>query len=250
MVGDADHHIPLDEAALLIAAHAYPDLDIAGELARLDALAAGVPEPTLDAWRRHLFLDEGFAGNVLDYYDPRNSFLNDVLDRHTGIPITLAIVGIEVGRRAGVTMCGIGMPGHFLLRHGDDVDTFVDPFDGVALDRPGCEGLYHRVAGEDATFDPAFLEPVGARAILSRMLANLKMVYAHRRDFPSLSWVLRLRLALPGTPVAERGELSAVLASAGRYDEAADELDVLADAVPADAEQLQRRALGLRARLN
>jgi regulator of sirC expression with transglutaminase-like and TPR domain len=250
MVVQPDHLIPLDEAALLIAAHAYPDLHVTSQQEVLDHLAAGVQEPTVDAWRRHLFLDQGFAGNVIDYYDPRNSFLNDVLERRTGIPITLAVVGIEVGRRAGVSMCGVGMPGHFLLRDRDDPDVFVDPFDGLPIDRAGCEGLYQRVAGEDAVFDPSFLEPVGKRAILARMLANLKMVYAQRRDFASLAWVLRLRLTVPGTPVAERRELSAVLASAGRYDEAAGELDALADAVPDEAEELSRRALGLRSRLN
>src|SRR5438067_2212591 len=110
--GDEDT-IPLDETALLIAAHAYPDLDVAAELARLDAIAARCPGDELDV--RH------------EYYDPRNSFLNEVLDRRLGIPITLSLVTMEVGRRIGVPLLGVGMPGHFLVRYGPVV---VDPFTG------------------------------------------------------------------------------------------------------------------------
>ena len=110
----------LDEASFLIATHARPDLDLPAQLARLDELAAQAGEPTLDGLRRLLFRDLGFSGNEVDYYDPRNSFLDEVLDRRTGIPITLAVVMLEVGRRLGVPLAGVSMPGHFLVR--DKVD--------------------------------------------------------------------------------------------------------------------------------
>ena len=102
LVEGPESALPLDEAALLIADHAYPELDVAAQLARLDALALSCFAPTLDALVEHLFVDENFHGNADDYYDPRNSFLNDVLDRRVGIPITLSVLTMEVGRRIGV----------------------------------------------------------------------------------------------------------------------------------------------------
>jgi glycosyltransferase involved in cell wall biosynthesis len=112
--------VPLDEAALCIAAHADPAVDIDGYPTRLDEIAGEIRTPTLDGLVRHLYSSGRFTGNTVDYYDPRNSFLNDVIDRRLGIPITLAVVGLEVGRRIGVPLSGVGMPGHFLLR--DKVD--------------------------------------------------------------------------------------------------------------------------------
>ena len=143
--------LPLDELAFLIAAHAHPDLDVADQLARLDELAAQVNDPTLDGLRRLLFRDLGFAGNEEDYYDPRNSYLDDVLDRRTGIPISLAVVMLEVGRRIGVPLSGVSMPGHFLIRDKVDPEVFVDPFArGLLLDRRGCQLRFHGVHGVDA----------------------------------------------------------------------------------------------------
>src|SRR5258706_13186235 len=125
--------LPLDEAALLIAAHADRSVDVEAQLGRLDRLAAAVPAPTLDGLRALLFRDLGFRGNRVDYYDPRNSLLHHVLDRRTGIPITLAVVMMEVGRRVGVPMWGVSMPGHFLVRDKVDTRVFVDPFDAGAV---------------------------------------------------------------------------------------------------------------------
>src|SRR5680860_971 len=122
MVGRPEPEIALDEAALLIAAHAYPALDIGQQLDRLDDLADQADGTGLDGLVRSLFGTQGFTGNTQDYYDPRNSYLNDVLDRRVGIPISLAVLAMSVGERVGVTLAGIGMPGHFLLRSGDDQD--------------------------------------------------------------------------------------------------------------------------------
>jgi regulator of sirC expression with transglutaminase-like and TPR domain len=199
-VGRSEGDVDVEEGALLIAAHAYPDLDVAAERAQLDELAEGCPPANLEGWRRHLFVDLGFSGNQLDYYDPRNSFLNDVVRRRLGIPITLAVVGMALGRRAGLALSGVSMPGHFLLRVDDHPDTFVDPFDGRLLDPAGCQTLFQSVHGDRARLDPSHLRPVGPRAILTRMLANLQGIYERRGDHDSLAWIMSLKLSVPGAP--------------------------------------------------
>ena len=251
LVQGPDSELNLDEAALLIAAHAQPDLDIGAEIQALDELAAGCPEPTLDGWRRHLFVDLGFTGNVEDYYDPENSFLNSVVRRRVGLPISLSVLGIEVGRRLGLHLSGIGMPGHFLLRHDVDPPIYVDPFaGGRVLDRDGCEERFHLVNGASTPFLDSYLDPIGPRAILGRMLANLKAIYANRGDLEALAWVFALRLSIPGVPAMERRELAQVLGSTGRFQEAAEELEDLAETVPSLSDTLLGEALALRARLN
>ena len=212
LVNGPEPALPLDEAGLLIAAHAKPVLDVAEQLARFDALAEQVREPTLDGLRRLLFRDLGFAGNEDDYFDPRNSYLDDVLDRRTGIPISLAVVMMEVGRRVAVPLSGVSMPGHFLVRDKVDPEVFIDPFSrGVVLDRRGCQLRFHGVHGVAATFDPAFLEPVGRRAIVDRMLANLEGIAGTTGDRTMLGWVLRLRASMPVAAEAVRRRLSAAL---------------------------------------
>jgi regulator of sirC expression with transglutaminase-like and TPR domain len=212
LVNGPEPALPLDEAGLLIAAHAKPKLDVAEQLARFDALAEEVREPTLDGLRRLLFRDLGFAGNEDDYFDPRNSYLDDVLDRRTGIPISLAVVMLEVGRRVAVPLSGVSMPGHFLVRDKVDPEVFIDPFSrGVVLDRRGCQLRFHGVHGVAATFDPAFLEPVGRRAIVDRMLANLEGIAGTIGDRTMLGGVLRLRASMPDAAEAVRRRLSAAL---------------------------------------
>jgi regulator of sirC expression with transglutaminase-like and TPR domain len=234
--------LPLDEVGMLIAAHAHPGIDVAEQLVRVDELAAGVREPTLTGLRRHLFAELGFAGDEDDYYDPRNSYLDTVLDRRVGIPITLSVLMMEVGRRIGVPLAGVSMPGHFLVRDKVDPDVFVDPFArGRELDRRGAELRFHAIQGPGAVFDPSFLEPVGRRAIVARMLANLETTATMRTDRFTLAWVLGLRAALPDAPETDRRKFASVLAATGRFLEAAEVFDVLGDA---DA------AARLRAKLN
>lgn len=244
--------VPLDEAALLIAAHAYPGLDVDRELGHLDELAAGCDTPTVEGLVRHLFVDLGFRGNRGNYYDPRNSFLNDVLRRRTGIPITLSVVTSAVGRRLGVPLVGVGMPGHFLLRDRLDPDRFVDPFAGGALlDRTGCEAAFRRVQGDGATFQTHFLDPVGSFTILARMLQNLRAVFSAMGDHRSIVWVLELRTAIPGLPMDERGELASALAATGEFRRAAAVFDELADGFGGElGDQYAASAARLRARLN
>jgi regulator of sirC expression with transglutaminase-like and TPR domain len=244
--------VPLDEAVLLVAAHAYPALDIGRQQRRLDLLADRCPQPSLDALVEYLFVDLGFSGNARDYYDPRNSYLNDVLDRRTGIPLTLAVLAMEVGRRLDVPLVGVGMPGHFLLRHRYDDSTFVDPFGrGRLLDRCGCEAAFHSVHGERAPFDPAFLDPVDTPAIVARLLANLRATFTARGNRRALAWTLRLRTLVPGIPAEERAELATVLAARGQFEAAAGEYDTLAAQLGGElGDEYHRSALRLRARLN
>lgn len=252
LVAPEHDRVPLDEAWALVGAHAHPESSVDDVIARLDALAERVPGPTLDHLRRALFDDEGFVGNVGDYYDPENSYAPAVLDRRTGIPITLAIVTLEVGRRVGVPLWGVSMPGHFLLRDKVDPEVFVDPFArGRVLDRAGCEQRFREVHGPSARLDPAELEPVDERRILARVLANLRAVHARNDQARELVWVLRLLLAIPGVPPTERKALAAALTSTGDFAGAAAELERLAEQVgDPDADEHRAAAVRLRARLN
>jgi regulator of sirC expression with transglutaminase-like and TPR domain len=245
-----EHEIPLDEAALLIAAHARPELDVASQLQRLDALAASCPEPTLDALLVHLFGSEGFRGNRERYHDPDNSYLDRVLDRRLGIPITLSIVVIEVGRRLRLPLAGVGMPGHFLIRHDGIPPVYVDAFEnGRMLDDAGCATRFHQLY-PGVAFDPRYLQPAPPLSVLARILANLKAIFASQEDFAALAGVLELRVAIPGMPAEERVELSRALSGAGRFVDAARELERIAEVVPEQAGTLRAEAAGLRARLN
>jgi regulator of sirC expression with transglutaminase-like and TPR domain len=252
LVARPESSVPLDEVALTIAAHAYPSLDVARELSSIDEVAGSCSAPTLDALVRHLFVDLAFTGNRSAYYDPRNSYLNDVLARRTGIPISLSVLMMSVGRRLGIPLDGVGLPGHFLVRDRVDPDVFVDPFArGAVLDRMGCERAFRRVHGFDAVFDDAFLEPVGTFSIVNRMLANLRAIFAALGDHRSVLWVIRLRTELPDAGAEERAELAAALAATGDFGAAADELDALADRGSGRrSAALAQQAAGLRARLN
>jgi regulator of sirC expression with transglutaminase-like and TPR domain len=227
LVSRPEDKIPLDEAALLIAYHARPGLDIGAELARLDDLAASCHPPTFEGLVRHLFVDLGFHGNIENYREPDNSFLDQVLRRRVGIPISLSVLTMEVGRRLGVPLDGVGMPGHFLVRHAADPVTFLDPFGGGRrLDAEGCRGIFGALGGVGWSDD--YLAPVGPRAILTRMLLNLQGLFMPS-DLRSAAWVLQLRLAVPGVPVPDRLGLARALGTLGRFGAAAAEHDRVAD---------------------
>jgi regulator of sirC expression with transglutaminase-like and TPR domain len=218
------------EAALLIARLEYPRLDVGAYLHRLDDMGAAAatrveatardrdPRARITALNTYLFDDEGFAGNRERYDDPRNSFLNEVLDRRTGIPITLAVVYMEVATRAGVDVRGVNFPGHFLLRcpaaerSGLMRDTIVDPFHGGAvLTEHDCRQLLRQHAGDEVAFDPMLLQPATKQQILIRMLTNLKRIYVQLRSFPQARAITDLLLAVDRDDVLEvrdRGLLS------------------------------------------
>jgi regulator of sirC expression with transglutaminase-like and TPR domain len=254
LVGGPDP--PLDRAALAIAAGPAAD-DAAARrdsdwgLAELDRLATGVG--SVQSLVHRLFVDEAFSGNGSDYYDPRNSLLPHVLRRKLGIPITLAVVAIEVGRRAGVALEGVGMPGHFLVRV-VGTQTYLDVFaGGVPLTAAECEARFRAAsgAGPEVPFGPHLLTATPTRAILVRILENLRGIYRTRRRPADLEWVLRMRLALPGAGLADRLELSEALGAQARWIEGARILERYAQGAGAkQAEKLQNAARSLRANLN
>jgi regulator of sirC expression with transglutaminase-like and TPR domain len=219
--------VPLDEAALAIAQEEYPTLDPGAYLARLDLLAArvrrrapaGRSSTLLHALRKVLFEEEGITGNESDYADPRNSFLNEVLDRRLGIPISLSVVYMEVARRVGLSLAGVGFPGHFLAKATlpSGTEVFVDGFHGgELLSADECVARYRaRTGGRD--LDRRHLDAIGGRQILARMLHNLRRTYLERRDDVRAWWVLdRILLLAPGQLEAlrDRGIVSARLGAA------------------------------------
>jgi regulator of sirC expression with transglutaminase-like and TPR domain len=242
---DQDDRLDLLTGALLIARDAHPGLDLGAQRARLDELArplaqhrlAGLP-PTVQArvLSDYLYVVCGFHGARSDYYDPRNSFLNEVLDRKTGIPITLAVVYIEVARRLGVDALGVGFPGHFLVRIGamsHDLSAslndpvIIDPFNqGRLLDNDALGGLL-RQSNVRAPLSSDMLEPARTRHIVARMLMNLRGIYASRGDASRLLLTLdRLIDLLPdlSSELIERAKLyeqlgapAAALADYQRY---------------------------------
>jgi regulator of sirC expression with transglutaminase-like and TPR domain len=244
----------LDEAALLIAAHAHPGLDVDEELRRLDRLAAAVEGDGADAVSELLFHRLGIAGNARDYDNPENSYLDGVIDRGLGIPISLSVLLIEVGRRRGVPLEGVGLPGHYLVRDRSRPELLIDAYGGGRrLDYAGCRELFQGLAGPGAHLHPAMLAPTGSRATLDRMLANLDRAFRLRRDFAGLAWVTPLRVAIPDQPMAVLVGAAGTLGELGRYDRAAallDTLSVRADLPAETATQLRNRAITMRARLN
>ncbi|HEX2849422.1 MAG TPA: transglutaminase-like domain-containing protein [Acidimicrobiales bacterium] len=243
----------LAEATLLVAAHADPSVDVNRYLDVLAGFAAACPAGDLDAVVHQLFDVEAFTGNSADYYAADNSYLDRVIDHRLGIPITLAVVLLDVARRGGVVLSGVGMPGHFLVRSdADDRPRFLDPFDrGRTLSVDECAARFHATQGEDAPFDISYLDPVDARAIVGRILANLRGIHMANRDSRNLEWVLRLRGLVPGASIRDRAERAGVLAAMGRYAEAADVLEALVpEATGPVVDQLAGQAKKLRARLN
>ncbi len=251
LLNQPDAEIELDRALLLIAAHERPDLDVVGELRVIDELANGCSAPTLDAVARHLFGYEGFEGNQGNYYDSDNSMLDQVLDRRLGIPITLATLAIEVGRRLGVPLAPVGMPGHFLVRDRVLNDVFIDPFHGGAvIDGEQCRRLFVSMHGRAATWDDSYLDPITKGALVYRCLNNLRALSERDGDRTRLVWVLRLMTRVPNAAPDASSKLASMLVEAARFDEAASELERLADKSPTHAEEARARAEKLRAQLN
>lgn len=196
VVAQPEDAIDLAVAALLIAKDEYPDLDIHSNLEKIDKLAQKVSGQLTIFHKRSiltmiqqinvvLFEQEGFYGNLRDYYDPRNSFLNEVLDRRTGIPITLSLVYIEIGKRLGLDFFGIGFPGHFIVKcfyQGNRL--LIDPFhQGRILEEEDCQKQFQEVYGNNIEFLSSSLDILSKRSILCRILVNLKMIYLKRKDF-------------------------------------------------------------------
>jgi regulator of sirC expression with transglutaminase-like and TPR domain len=201
----AEDQIDLGEAALLVAAAQQPELDVSGYVARLDGLGAeararAASAEDIQGLLKFLFREKRFRGNADDYYDPRNSLLSEVLDRRTGIPITLAVVLLEVGRRAGVALEGVSFPGHFLVRSsGGKVARFIDPFEGKLLGQGEIHALARRAMGRSGELDPRWLEPATKKQILTRLLSNLRAIYGARAQRDRLLRVLEQMAQLAPT---------------------------------------------------
>lgn len=206
-------HDDLAPAALAIARLAYPTLETEPYIARLDALGSRLasrttsaePYTRVAALNHLLFEDEGFSGNRERYGDPRNSFLNEVLDRRTGIPITLGTVYIEVARRVGLTVHGVNFPGHFLLTvPTQSGPLIIDPFDrGSVLSIEDCRRLWDRHMASTDEFDASVLRPASKREVIARMLHNLKRLFVELRAFPRARDVADLLIALDPTATGE-----------------------------------------------
>jgi regulator of sirC expression with transglutaminase-like and TPR domain len=208
----------LAPAALAIARVEYPSLDPAPYVAALDRMgreAAArmhqVGDDSVRVFNEYLYDEQGFAGNRERYDDPRNSFINEVLDRRIGIPISLAVVYLEVARRAGLHVDGINFPGHFLLRARDPVIreaasevVIIDPFHGGAqLSEYDCRQLLRHHVGDEAAFDTTLLAPATRHEIVVRMLVNLKRLYVRMRSFPQARVISSLLLGIDPAAISE-----------------------------------------------
>jgi len=209
-VDRGEDKIDLGRAALTIALSDYPDLDIAAYLARIDQLAVDVTRRcdgsgeiynAIAALNYVLFKQHGFRGNSDDYYDPQNSFLNEVIERKIGLPITLSILYIEVAQRVGLALDGVGFPGHFLVKHAQNgVEIVIDPFhQGDIKSRQDLARMLGGLYGGAVEFHDEYLKPASKKEILRRMLGNLKGIYAKTNDLVKLLSVLDRAIILePG----------------------------------------------------
>jgi regulator of sirC expression with transglutaminase-like and TPR domain len=216
-----DDTFSLDRAALTLALEEYPTLDIQKYLRHLDTLAARIevligldrsPANIIGGMNEVLFVQEGLRGNTEDYYDPRNSYLNEVLDRKLGIPISLCVIYMEIARRIRFSIEGLGFPGHFLVKHVEhDRDIIIDAFSmGRILTMNDCQELLDKTHNGSVTVSASLLQPMEKRAIITRMLYNLKGIYAQKEQYhQTLAIIDKILLLNPGTPseVRDRGVL-------------------------------------------
>jgi regulator of sirC expression with transglutaminase-like and TPR domain len=238
-----DSRSDLVRITLEIARDAYPSLDIDHYLSKIDALAVRVrdrcppgakPRSLLGQINWVLFVEEGFQGNTEDYYDPRNGYLNQVIDRKTGIPITLSVLYASIAAGVGLEMAGVNLPAHFMLRVGSgDSTIFVDPFHaGAVLDRRGCERRISQMVGQQVTLSDLQLAPCAHDLVVARMLRNLKSIYLEQHDYPASLPVLKRLAALnPGDPHEQR-DLGMLCLQLDRPAEAISPLQAYLDARP------------------
>lgn len=249
----SDDDIDLAAAALYIAQEEYSTLDVAEYLNALDTMADEVaerlpdehyPMRILKTVNRYLFDDLGYQGNSDSYYDPRNSFLNDVIERRTGIPITLSLVYLEIAKRIDFPMAGVGLPGHFLIRPVQaEMGIFVDVFhNGEILFPEDCEDLLKQLYGPSARLQDQFLDVVDKRHFLMRMLSNLKAIYLKQGELlKALAAIERIMLVFPDN-VMEQRDRGILYYHTGRWTEAKVDLSHYLNIVPLaqDADVIQR----------
>ena len=201
-------HVPLDLGALTLSSHCQGQtFTFDEELAKLDDLAEQVSTRTLEGVVECLFGDLGFAGDELEYFAPRNSYIDQVILSRRGIPISLGVLVIEI----------VGMPGHFLLRDHEDPNNFVNPFEGKMISRYEAQELFVRLH-PSAEFKEEYLDQVTNQSILSRMLNNLRMIHLKSRSTKDLIPVLELALCFGSPSIAEAQQLASALEAVGRTD--------------------------------
>ncbi|HVL82543.1 MAG TPA: transglutaminase-like domain-containing protein [Actinomycetota bacterium] len=255
----AEEDFPLADAFLAFARAEYPEMDTDRYLeairelgTQVCALAAGTQDPVEQLKAvRDVMTAAGIRGDREEYYDPRNSFLNEVIDRGRGIPITLSTLWIESARWAGIDLAGIGMPMHFLVGVSGE-EAYADPFDGGrVLDVDQAMLVFARRTAGRIEWHDSYLEPARPRDIVRRALVNLKSVFGAAGELSRALWVEDFLLVLPDTPPDEHRERAAVLAAMGRWPEAiADLRDYLDEAESPEVEEVEREIRRLQATMN
>ncbi len=241
-----ESRMSLAEATLLIAAEEYPGLDRGRYLTRFEQMAVRLqpranprksPASNIQALNAELFGHQAFRGNTEDYYDPRNSFLNEVLDRRLGIPITLSAVYLEVAERLSLPVVGVGLPGHFIVKYLTPTEEiYIDPFhQGAPLQPQDCQERLRTVYGEEAELKPHHLLAAGKKEILARMLRNLKGIYTRNRFYEKTLQMIGLALIVNPNSAVEIRDRGLVHFEMKRYAESrADFQAYLATAPPGD----------------
>jgi regulator of sirC expression with transglutaminase-like and TPR domain len=247
-VQQPDEYIDLARAALYIAQEEYPSIDPEEYLNVLDTMAGELqerlpseryPMRVIQTINQYIYGDLGFSGNKENYYDPRNSFLNDVIERRLGIPISLAVVYLELARRIDFPMVGIGMPGHFLIRPDiPNMEIFVDAFnDGEILFLQDCQEKLSQIYQQPVTLQPEFLPKVTTSQILVRMLSNLKYIYLKQQELEkALAAVERILLVFPDT-ILELRDRGLIFYQLGQFSQAVNDLEAYLIKAP-EAEDL------------
>jgi regulator of sirC expression with transglutaminase-like and TPR domain len=255
-----DEHVDLLRAALTFARIESPQLDIERYVRRITEMATRVaakiqdqddPGQVIAAMNQVLFQEEMFRGNTADYYNPNNSFLHHVLDDHTGIPISLALVYMEVGRRVGFPLFGVGMPGHFLLKH-YDVDgrsILIDAFErGSIVTEEDCRQKLNDIYSGQLALQPEFLLPVTRRQMLTRMLNNLRSIYLSQRDFRRALQVVDLILVIYPRSPEDMKQRAVLRYNLNDYRGALSDFEEYVKMSPdaSDADEIRQTALSLR----
>ena len=231
-----DHKVDLGQAACAIARLEYPTLDFALCLDRIDDFAAAAgsilgsrsePDAAVSAINRVMFEELGFRGNHDDYYDARNSCLNDVLERRTGIPITLSVVYLEIARRLGLPIYGVGLPSHFLVKYDDGSRLFfVDPFhEGRSLTRQGCRDLLKQLHGRPVELTDLHFAAVENRQIVLRMCENLRSIYLTNCEYHKALETVEIILALEPASAEDLKQRAWIKHELGRRNAALEDLE-------------------------
>ncbi len=261
LISRPEEDLDLARAALLVAGEEYPGLNIPEHLGRLDGFAEVVrqrapdrlqPEELAKLLGQYLFQEQGFQGNTADYYNPDNSYFNRVLDTHTGIPITLSLLFIEVARRVGLRCRGVGMPGHFLVGL-EDSEFYFDPFNGgAALTAGDCRRLAESLFGPRMAWRDNYLTPCTKYEFLFRLLNNLKVVYERTGEFDRATGVIQRMIMVNSEATALYKDLAEVQYQQQQYRAALRSLESYRQKTPnaPDAAQVESWIESIRATLN